>query len=155
MTLSLEDLVGDLSELVNCESPSDDLRATADCAAVYAGLLQRRLNLGADVIDVEGRVHLRAGSPTPRVVLLGHLDTVWPLGTLARWPFSVDGDRATGPGVFDMKAGLVQLVAALETLDDLDGVGVLVTGDEEIGSTTSQQLIEETCRDASAVLVLE
>src|SRR3954466_14790759 len=155
MTLSLEDLVGDLSELVNCESPSDDLRATADCAAVYAGLLQRRLNLGADLIDVEGRVHLRAGSPSPRVVLLGHLDTVWPLGTLARWPVSVDGDRVTGPGVFDMKAGLVQLVAALDQLDDIDGVTVLVTSDEEIGSVRAQQLIDDPCRDAAAVLVLE
>jgi glutamate carboxypeptidase len=155
MTLSLDDLVGDLSELVDCESPSDDLRATADCAAVYARLLQRRLNLGADAIDVEGRVHLRAGSPAPRVVLLGHLDTVWPVGTLARWPFSVDGDRATGPGVFDMKAGLVQLMAALDQLDDIDGVTVLVTSDEEIGSTSAQQLIDDTCRDAAAVLVLE
>src|SRR3954469_20511398 len=154
MTLSLEDLVGDLSELVNCESPSDDLRATADCAAVYAGLLQRRLNLGADVIDVEGRVHLRAGSPTPRVVLLGHLDTVWPLGTLDRWPFSVAGDRATGPGVFDMKAGVVQAFSALTGLD-ADGVAVLVTTDEEIGSRASRPLIEQVAAGARAVLVAE
>ncbi|MDQ1697614.1 MAG: glutamate carboxypeptidase [Frankiaceae bacterium] len=61
----------------------------------------------------------------------------------------------TGPGVFDMKAGLVQLFAALQSLGDLDGVGILVTSDEEIGSTTSQRLIEWTCRDAGAVLVLE
>ena len=155
MSLSLDDLVGDLAELVDCESPSEDLHATADCAAVYAGMLQRRLGLAADIIDVDGRVHLRAGTASPRIVLLGHLDTVWPLGTLARWPFTIDGDRVTGPGVFDMKAGLVQLVAALDQLDDLDGITVLVTSDEEIGSTSAQRLIEETCRDAAAVLVLE
>jgi len=80
---------------------------------------------------------------------------VWPMGTLARWPFGRDGDRITGPGVFDMKVGLVQLFAALQTLDDLDGIAVLVTSDEEIGSTSSQQLIEDTARGASAALVLE
>ena len=155
MTLTTDDLIGDLAELVSCESPSEDLRATADCAELFARLLQRRLDITADLIDVDGRVHLRAGSPSPRVVLLGHLDTVWPLGTLARWPFSIEGDRATGPGVFDMKAGLVQLVGALDQLDSVDGVTILVTSDEEIGSTSSQALIEETCRDAAAVLVLE
>jgi glutamate carboxypeptidase len=153
--MTVDDLVSDLADLVNCESPSDDLHGTAQCAALLAKQLQRRLNLDADIIDTDGRVHLRAGDPSPRVLLLGHLDTVWPLGTLARWPFTVDGDRATGPGVFDMKAGLVQLVAALDQLADLDDIGVLVTSDEEIGSTSAQTLIEETSRDASAVLVLE
>jgi glutamate carboxypeptidase len=61
----------------------------------------------------------------------------------------------TGPGVFDMKTGLVQLFAALQSLDDLDGVTVLVTSDEEIGSMTSQVLIEDSCRGAGAALVLE
>jgi glutamate carboxypeptidase len=155
MTLTVDDLVNDLAELVNCESPSDDLRSTAHCADLFARQLKRRVGLDADIIDVDGHAHLRAGDPASRVVLLGHLDTVWPLGTLARWPFTVDGDRATGPGVFDMKAGLVQLVAALDQLDDLDGIAVLVTSDEEIGSTSAQTLIEETSRNASAVLVLE
>jgi len=88
-------------------------------------------------------------------VLLGHLDTVWPLGTLARWPFAISDDRVTGPGVFDMKAGIVQLFAALQSLAALDGVAVLVTTDEEIGSPTGEQVVVETCRDAAAVLVLE
>lgn len=153
--MRIDDLVADLAELVECESPSDDLAGTAQCADRFAQQLRRRLDLTADIVDVDGRVHVRAGSASPRVVLLGHLDTVWPLGTLARWPFSVDGDRATGPGVFDMKAGLVQLVAALDQLDDVDGITVLVTSDEEVGSTSAQPLIEDTCRNARAVLVLE
>ena len=84
-----------------------------------------------------------------------HVDTVWPLGTLARWPFAVAEDRATGPGAFDMKAGLVQGLHALSLLPDLTGVRVLVTTDEEVGSPTSRTLIEETARGALAALVLE
>lgn len=155
MTLAPATLLDDVATLVNCESPSEDLSATAQCAELYANLLRTRLEMGSETITVDGRSHLRAGSANPRVVLLGHLDTVWPLGTLARWPFTVDGDRMTGPGVFDMKAGLVQLIAAVHQLDSRDGITILVTSDEEIGSTSSQDLIEETCRDAAAVLVLE
>jgi glutamate carboxypeptidase len=155
LTLAATVLLDDLATLVGCESPSEDLAATARCADIYADLLTRRLGLTAETIEVDGRSHLRAGSATPRVVLLGHLDTVWPTGTLDRWPFTIDGDRMTGPGVFDMKAGLVQLIAAVDQLDERDGITVLVTSDEEIGSTSSQELIEATCRDADAVLVLE
>jgi glutamate carboxypeptidase len=105
---------------------------------------------------MEGRVHLRwrFGVPT-RVLLIGHLDTVWPIGTLARWPFEVRDGRATGPGVFDMKAGVVQLLFALSTLESLKGVSVLLTTDEETGSPTARGLIEETAAGTSAALVLE
>jgi len=92
------------------------------------------------------------------VVLIGHFDTVWPLGTLARWPFTIDGDRATGPGVVDMKAGLVILFHALALLrgdGGLDGVAVVCNSDEEIGSPTSVALIEDTARGAAGALVLE
>ena len=148
-------MVADLAELVQCESPSEDLEAVARCADVVADVAQRRIGLQPERVEVEGRVHLRWQIGRPRVVLLGHMDTVWPMGTLARWPFVVEGDRMTGPGVFDMKAGLVQMFAALESLDDIDGVAILVTSDEEIGSASAQGLIEQTCRDAQAVLVLE
>lgn len=151
----LDTFVADLAELVSCESPSSDLAALADCADVVDALARRSVGARAERIVVDGRVHLRWRFGSPRVVLLGHLDTVWPLGTLARWPFEVDGDRATGPGAFDMKAGLVQLFHALASLPSLDGVGIVVTSDEEIGSTTSQALIEETALGAAAALVLE
>jgi glutamate carboxypeptidase len=84
-----------------------------------------------------------------------HVDTVWPMGTAARWPFDVADGRATGPGAFDMKAGLVQGLHALSVLPDLTGVRVLITTDEEVGSPTSRALIEETVRGAAAALVLE
>ncbi len=151
-------LLDDVAAIVACESPSDDLAAVTRCADVVAEVGQHRLALPAERVDIDGRAHLlwqfgKAGSP--RVVLLGHLDTVWPIGTLARWPFAVDGDTMTGPGVFDMKAGLVQLFAAVQSLTDRDGIAIVVTSDEEIGSTNGQALIEDTCRDANAVLVLE
>ena len=148
-------LVDDLAELVTCESPSQDLTALSRCADLVDELGGRRLGSRAERLEVDGNVHLRWSFGTPRVLLLGHYDTVWPVGTLARWPFEADGDRLTGPGVFDMKAGLVQLFAALETLDSLDGVAVLLTSDEEIGSPTSQEVIEQTARGVRAVLVLE
>ena len=153
--LPADAMLDDLAELVACESPSDDLDAVARCADVVSDIAWRRLGLTVERLDVAGRVHLRWQVGRPRVVLLGHLDTVWPLGTIGRWPVSIDGDRITGPGVFDMKAGLVQLFAAVQSLDDIDGVAILVTSDEEIGSESAQSLVEQTCRDARAVLVLE
>jgi glutamate carboxypeptidase len=74
---------------------------------------------------------------------------------MARWPFTVDGDTATGPGTVDMKAGLIQLFHGLSTVDDLTGVTILVTSDEELGSPSSRDLIEDTARGAEAALVLE
>jgi glutamate carboxypeptidase len=89
------------------------------------------------------------------VLLVGHLDTVWPLGTTARRPFRVGDGRASGPGVFDMKAGVVQLLFALASLDSLDGVTMILTTDEELGSPTSARLLDEEARGARAALVLE
>jgi len=145
----------DLRALVECESPSEDRDATARCADVLADLVRRRLGGEAERVEVEGRVHLRWSFGRPRVLLLGHLDTVWPLGTLARWPFEVRGERATGPGVFDMKGGLVQMLEALSGRGGPDGVAILVTSDEEVGSNSSRALIEETAAGMEAVLVLE
>lgn len=144
-----------VERLVNAESPSADLDATRRCAEELVAIADEHLDASAERIVVDGRTHLRWRAGETRVVLLGHLDTVWPLGTLSRWPFAVDGDRMTGPGVFDMKAGLVQMFSALRRMPSLDGVTVLVTSDEEVGSPTSQRLIEDTCRTAAAVLVLE
>lgn len=149
-------LVDELAALVRCESPSADLAATAACADVAAQIGRARLGQPPEKLGVGGRTHLRwRFGRSCRVLLLGHLDTVWPLGTLARWPFDVRGDRATGPGVFDMKAGVVQLFAVASQLDDLDGVWVLLTSDEEIGSATSRPLTQQAIRGAAAALVFE
>jgi glutamate carboxypeptidase len=143
-----------LEELVSCESPSSVPSATLECGRVFSALAQPLLG-APERIEVEGLTHLRWSFGTPRVLVLGHLDTVWPLGTLARWPFRLDGDAATGPGAFDMKAGVVQALHALSLLPSLDGVCVLLNVDEEIGSPTSRSLILDTVQGCEAALVCE
>ena len=150
------EMVDALQALVEAESPSSDAAACTACAVVADKIGVDLLGESAEHVLVGGNTHLRwrFGSAT-KVVLIGHLDTVWPLGTIDRWPFSVDGDKATGPGSFDMKAGVVQGLFALSAVDDLDGVAVLLTTDEEIGSPTARPVIEELVGGAEAVLVLE
>jgi glutamate carboxypeptidase len=144
-----------VERLVMTESPSDDIALTTRCADLVGDLVRDVLGERPHRLEVEGRPHLllRSGARRP-VLLLAHLDTVWPAGTTAEWPFSVDGDWATGPGVFDMKAGLVQGLHAARAAG-ADGVDLLVTSDEEIGSPTSRHLIEREAARARAVLVLE
>lgn len=148
-------MLDELEALVMVESPSDSEVATRAAADALDDLLQDRLgSRGAWIGEQRGHL-LWSGGGRPRVLLLGHVDTVWPLGTTARWPFTVTDGLATGPGSFDMKAGLVQGVHALARVDDLSGVALLATTDEEVGSPTSRELIEQTAQGCSAVLVLE
>jgi glutamate carboxypeptidase len=149
-------MLDQLAALVGLESPSSEPAAAAVALDFVEGLCRELLGSTGRRVQVGGRQHLlwQEGSSTS-VLLLAHVDTVWPIGTLARWPFSLSEGRATGPGAFDMKAGLIQGLHALSLLDSLDGVSVLVTTDEEIGSPTSRALIESTASGARAALVLE
>ncbi|MCU1595260.1 MAG: peptidase [Frankiales bacterium] len=145
-----------LEELVSCESPTSDPQATKACQQLFGRMVRETLGVEGELIEIGGVTHQKWHfGGTPRVLLVGHLDTVWPHGTLARWPFSVSGDVATGPGVFDMKAGVVQALQALTALADLDGITLLLNSDEETGSTTSSQLIIDTARGMRAALVCE
>jgi glutamate carboxypeptidase len=159
--------------LVRLESPSDDKAAVDRCGAELA----RRLNaIGAAVERLPQDNcgdHLRARWPQKltaqtrqpdrdagQILLLGHFDTVWPLGSINRMPVrEVDG-RLYGPGIFDMKAGIAVSMLAMRALDALSRRGrarivMLWTTDEEVGSATSRGLIEDEARQSSAVLVLE
>jgi glutamate carboxypeptidase len=118
------------------------------------------------VVEASGRVPGRAaagGVPylhlpaerDPSVLLLCHLDTVWPRGSLRKNPFSVTGDRATGPGIFDMKAGLALGLEAMSLAAGADHAALLVTGDEELGSGASRAIIEAVASRSRAVFVLE
>jgi len=151
------DLVAAIGSLVRVESPSSDVDACRACVDVASGLMGTWLGGPGRVEEHGGRPVLRWGPDQPRVLLLGHLDTVWPIETLTRIPWAVDGDRMRGPGVFDMKAGVVQAIGALALLGlgPDDGAGILLTTDEEIGSGTSRAVIEDAARHADAVLVLE
>ncbi|MCS0603462.1 M20 family metallopeptidase [Streptomyces sp. LP11] len=148
-------MLTDLEELVTCESYSADHAAVARSARVVAEQGGRLLDARPETLVIDGVTHLHWTFGTPRVLLLGHHDTVWPIGSLKTHPWRVEDGIARGPGVFDMKAGLVQLFHALTLLPSLDGVTVLVTGDEEVGSATSRALIEDTARQCAATFVLE
>lgn len=154
--VSVDAMIEDLRTLVEVESPSRDLDSLAASARAVAAVVESRLGGRADLIESEGGTHVHwSGGGDPKVLVLGHHDTVFPLGTLERRPFRVEDGHATGPGVFDMLGGLVQAVHGLAALDDLSGVEILVTADEEVGSRSSRALIEERALACGAVLVFE
>lgn len=153
----MSDFVTHLRTLVDAESPSADPAAVTAAQDVLDELGSQLLGVRPvrhrDVLSLEWRL----GDPDDdrRVLLLGHLDTVWPLGTLARRPLDVADGRVTGPGIFDMKAGVVVGLHVLAELGKEVPVSLLVTGDEEIGSVTSRSLIERAAHGSQACLVLE
>ena len=147
-----------LERLVVAESPSPDKARCDACADEVAALFAQRTGARATRhrrSDRGDHLELRVGAGAKPLLLLCHHDTVWPAGTIGRLPFRVDGDRVTGPGGYDMKAGIVEAAFALEAAKAARPVIVLSTSDEEIGSTSSRALIEERAREAEAVLVLE
>lgn len=150
-------MVDALEALVTVESPSDDIRACRAVADEAVGIFEGWVPEPARIEEHGGRPVWRWGPDQPRILLLGHLDTVWPLGSLDRLPFTSDGTRITGPGCFDMKAGIVQgwAAIALAGLSEEDGVGMLLTTDEEIGSHASRAIIAHATAQVEAVYVLE
>src|SRR5262245_20884618 len=150
-------MVADIGALVRAESPTADIAAVDRCGGLVAGLGQRHLGVAPERIVVDGRTHLRwrLGDGPNRVLLLGHHDTVWPLGSLAEHPFGIVDGVMRGPGCFDMKAGLVLAIHAVSSLPPGTAVTILSTADEEIGSPSSRALIEAEAAECVAALVLE
>ena len=159
-----------LRKMVEIESPSDDKAAVDRMGAFLAEVFER---LGGQVTfypqEAAGN-HLKAefaggasgnasGGAGKPVLLLGHFDTVWPMGTLAKMPFQIKDGRAFGPGVYDMKAGIAMMIFALRALKEAGAahrpVTILLDTDEEVGSTTGRPIVEATAKDCEAVLVLE
>lgn len=141
-----------LEALVRCESPSEDLAACRSVVSLASDIATRVLGTPAQIKEIEGRPVFWWGSESPRVLLLAHLDTVWPIGSFQPL-WSVEGDVIKGPGVFDMKAGFIQALYALKGLQG--EVALIATTDEEIGSHKSKNLIRDLSEKADAVLVLE
>jgi glutamate carboxypeptidase len=154
-------MVDQLAALVSAETPSADLPACAAGVEVVRQIAAAVIGDPGELVVADGRPHVRWRWPTRTgrrpIALIGHADTVWPLGTLTRWPFGVDEDAgtATGPGCFDMKAGIVQLLHAVGALSDPSGLEILITSDEEVGSPTSRPLVEELGRASAVALILE
>jgi glutamate carboxypeptidase len=151
-----------IEALVAIESPSDDPVAVNRCGAQLASRLEA---LGGRVTRISSSTagdHLRTsfGSGARQILLLGHFDTVWPLGTLQHMPLKREGGKLHGPGVFDMKAGIGLATLATRALLDRGAlentqIVMLWTTDEEIGSATSRALIEAEAARSEAVLVFE
>jgi len=160
-----DQIVQTIRQLVETESPSDSKEAVDRLGALLAGRFEglgghakfhRVQNFGNHLqVDFEGT---RGGKP---VMLLGHLDTVYPMGTLATMPCRVADGRLWGPGSFDMKSGIAFMLHAIEALrawheDKLPRpVTVLLVSDEEVGSETSRLITENLAKKSAAVLVLE
>lgn len=157
--------------MVEIESPSDNKIAVDQLGELLAEEFER---VGGQLTfypqEVAGN-HLKAefaggasGGASDRasgkpVLLLGHFDTVWPMGTLAKMPFHIKDGRAFGPGVYDMKAGIAMMIFALRALKEAGAahrpVTILLDTDEEVGSTTGRPIVEATATECEAVLVLE
>jgi len=152
-----------LQRTVEIESPSDN-KAGVDKMGEF--LAQEFQNQGGRVkvhkaTDYGNHLQIEfAGTKNQKpVMLLGHFDTVWALGTLAAMPFRLEGGRAYGPGVLDMKAGIVMMLFALRAVRELKAshrpVTIFLDTDEEVGSASSRPITEAIARECEAVLVLE
>jgi glutamate carboxypeptidase len=156
-------LLGRLQELVEVESPSHDKAAVDRAGALVAGwaetmggtVKRHKQKAFGDVLELRfGPARSRKG----RVLLLGHLDTVWPVGTLAKMPWREADGKLWGPGVLDMKAGVVMALEAIAAAKELDAqrpVTLLLVSEEEIGSPISRAITEKVAAGCSSVFVVE
>ena len=154
-----------LRRLVTTESPSLDKPAADRCCTVIAKEWRERGAHVERILERRRGDHLRVtcarkSRAAGQLLVLGHYDTVYSTGTLEKMPFRISGNKAYGPGIFDMKAGIVQALFAFETLEGANvrtskQIVLLWTSDEEIGSESSRKLIETEARRSDAVFVLE
>ncbi len=160
------ELIARVRRLVEAESPSDDKAAVDACAALVAAeckaqggrvKLHRQRKFG-DVMEARFGPRGKVGA-AGRVLLLGHLDTVWPLGTVKTMPCRVRDGRLWGPGTLDMKTGVAMALTAIEMLREAEllerEVVLLLNSEEEVGSPVSRPITERVARECAAVYVLE
>jgi glutamate carboxypeptidase len=153
-------------KLVLAESPSDAKGAVDACAALAAACAKglggkvkfHRQKAFGDVLEARFGSKSKTGA-AGRVLLLGHLDTVWPLGTIRRMPWCVRGGRLWGPGILDMKTGVAMALTAIEMLTEAAllhrEIVLLLNSDEEVGSPVSRPITERIAQECGAVFVLE
>ena len=141
-----------LEKLVRLESPTEDLDACRAVIELASQIALDVLGTPAQIREVNGRPVFWWGAQNPDVIVLAHLDTVWPKGSFqSLW--SIKENVASGPGIFDMKAGFIQGLFAMKGIDG--SVALVATSDEETGSTTSKEFIKDISAKAKAVLVVE
>jgi glutamate carboxypeptidase len=150
----------DLQALVELQSPSEDLEACRKVISLANEIATKQTGTPAKIFDENGRPIFWWGAEQPSIVVLTHLDTVWPIDSfLPLWQVSrrIEGDeKISGPGIFDMKAGFLQALYAISQIPDASSkVALIATTDEELGSQTSRELIKRVSASADAVLVTE
>ena len=157
-TNDTHELLERIASYVAIETPSADEARLRGLAA----LLRVHLEAAGAMVEAHDApglgVNLSAswgGDGRKPVLLLCHYDTVHPVGTIARLPFRIDGNRAYGPGIYDMKAGIALAIEAIRSADRKRPITLMVTCDEEIGSHSSRALMEDAARRSECVLVLE
>lgn len=146
-------ILEDLKLLVETQSPTEDLAACQKVMEVASQITKKLHGEAGEIITENGRPVFWFGAKEPKIVLLCHLDTVWPHGSFQPL-WSVEGDVVRGPGAYDMKAGFLQALYAMKDLSR-EKVAIIATSDEETGSATSRGLIERIAKNAEAVLVFE
>ena len=145
-----------VKQFVNTESPSNEPELLQTSAEFLAKVMTEVLGKAPEIIASEKGPHVHwKGSDDTKVLIVGHHDTVFQKGTVAKRGFSVDGDIARGPGIFDMKAGIIQAIYGLSEIREAYHAEILITSDEEIGSYASRALIEERAKATGNVLVFE
>ena len=145
----------DIQRLVECESPTEDLAACNQVIDLAVEIANNLLKAPAAKTNEGGRPVFWWGAKNPKILLLCHLDTVWPKGSFQP-TWKIEADTATGPGVFDMKAGFVQALYAISQVSGAqENVALVATTDEETGSATSKALIQRLAKTVQAVLVFE
>ncbi len=150
------EMLAHIQQFVDLESPSAEVDLLQCSAEFLAAVMTDVLGTPPEIIPGEKGPHVHwKGSDDTKVLFVGHHDTVFPKGTVARRGFSVDGDIARGPGIFDMKAGIIQAIYGLSEIRERAHVEMLISSDEEIGSYTSRALIEARAVATGNVLVLE
>lgn len=157
------EMISYLEEMVNLESPSLD-KTLVDRLADWNAANFKQLTGGNTRFfdnDTYGK-HIRVewGEGEEQLLVIGHIDTVWPSGTINKMPFKIEEGKAHGPGVFDMKGGIIQGLFALHALQELGyildkKVVFLMNSDEEVGSPSSQKIIEEEAEKSEFTFVLE
>ncbi|RXT08951.1 M20 family metallopeptidase [Ammoniphilus sp. CFH 90114] len=153
-----------LEESVNMDSPSKEKEQNDQVAQWYATQFESIVGGRSEIIqnqDYGNIVRCTFGQGSKQILIMGHYDTVWPMGEATKRPFSIKENKAYGPGVYDMKAGLLQAFFALKALRDLDlfpvdtQVVLFINSDEEIGSPSSRKWIEEEAKRSHVCFVLE
>jgi len=152
--LSQGEAVALVERIVRIESPTEDIDGCNAVIAEADKIVTELLGKPGEVKTVKGHPTLSWKSGKPRILLLCHLDTVWPKGSFKPL-WSVEGDVIRAPGIYDMKAGFIQAVMATAALENRDGIHILATTDEESGSAASRELIEASAKECEYVLVFE